>query len=592
MFSALINALDGFTPKQHGENAHAEHGWSNSLDEKICQYFFQLVRSKDHTDLENQLKGIVSGFVGREKMLMPQMCATYKLIGQTRDIPKGKGEQQLAFMQLWIWSEYYPDLAMHAFEQFVILDNSSEHPYGSWRDLKYWCEYVKNKSGDSNHYLINHALSLAEAQLHNDWEFYKLNQGYHGKLAATAVPEATSYSLLGRWFPREKSKFGWLHALLANKIFGHYLSTAKTPEARKKAILKGKILLTKRLVSLNKELDTPQVKMCGGQWSQLNFNGLTTQTTRRQKLAIQNKTKKGETRSFVPDRVKCAEAYEAHLEAAKVDPSTHKVHGKRCMVYELVKDALNASTTASCDTTNLQWDSNRENNKGLEHLPIVSMVDTSSSMTCDDCIPLYNAIGLGIRTSELSHPAFRNRIMTFDSTPKWLNLEELTNFVSKAKYVQTAAWGGSTNFYGALKMILDCILQNQIPPREVKGMVLAVYSDMQINANWAGYGSSMDTMFDQIQKMYVRAGLQSKYNTPYPTPSILFWNLRKTTGFPTISTQKNVTFLSGYNSSLLDVFCGKGIEELKKCTPHIMLDELLNNPRYDVLERFLIQKFP
>ncbi len=42
------------------------------------------------------------------------------------------------------------------------------------------------------------------------------------------------------------------------------------------------------------------------------------------------------------------------------------------------------------------------------------MADTSGSMTVDDCIPLYNSIGLSIRVSEKCHEAFRDRIMIFD----------------------------------------------------------------------------------------------------------------------------------------------------------------------------------
>ena len=56
--SAIVAALDKFTPKRLGENAHVEYSWSHQLDEKIVQFFFQLVRSKNHTDLQNQLQDI------------------------------------------------------------------------------------------------------------------------------------------------------------------------------------------------------------------------------------------------------------------------------------------------------------------------------------------------------------------------------------------------------------------------------------------------------------------------------------------------------------------------------------------------------
>ena len=49
------------------------------------------------------------------------------------------------------------------------------------------------------------------------------------------------------------------------------------------------------------------------------------------------------------------------------------------------------------------------------------MVDTSASMECDDCNPLYSAIGLGIRIAEKSK--FGKRVLTFSSEPNWINLE-------------------------------------------------------------------------------------------------------------------------------------------------------------------------
>ena len=66
-------------------------------------------------------------------------------------------------------------------------------------------------------------------------------------------------------------------------------------------------------------------------------------------------------------------------------------------------------------------------------------------------------------------------------------------------------------------------------------------------------------------------------------PHVLFWNLRKTTGFPATTFTKNITFLSGYSSTLLNVFATKGIDALREVTPMTMLTELLNNPRYTAM---------
>jgi len=587
--ASLVAGLDNYTQKMIGEKGNIQYGWSNSLNEKIVQLFFQLVRSNPHgaapSALPQQLRDIISQFAGRERELLSSMSIAFRLIGQTRDIVSGKGEQQLAFMQLWGWYRFYPMLALNAVKLFVSF--GEEHPYGSWKDVKYLCNYVREASGgDAGHPMIRHVLWLAKEQLEKDWA--ALVAWRSGADAGKSVAKPR-LSLAGKWLPREKSaKFGWMYRQFAEMCFQLFMSTAATPEVRRRASLKCKIHLKKRLVALNQYLDTVQVKMCGRAWSDVEFNNVTSLTLRKNKLAFQNKTKSKEQRSADPDRVQCAENYAGHLEAAKVDPARHKVHGKRCMVFELVKDALAARTTRDMDTTNLQWKDNETNNKGLSGR-FIAMVDTSGSMEQDSCVPLYNAIGLGIRISEMSDEVFRHRILTFSGNPCWINLSSEATFVQKVHQVKNRHdWGMTTDFYKALQMILDVLILKDIPPHDASDMVLAVFSDMQIDSAAPG---NLNTMHEQITRMYAEAGMRSKFREPYRPPHILFWNLRQTQGFPVTSNQENVTALSGYSSTLLNIFCDKGIDGLKKFTPAGALEEILAHPRYNAMETMLVDAF-
>ena len=63
--SAIITALDTVTRKRLGENAHVEYEWSHQLREKIVQFYFQLVRCKDHSGLERQLNDILYRLKGK-----------------------------------------------------------------------------------------------------------------------------------------------------------------------------------------------------------------------------------------------------------------------------------------------------------------------------------------------------------------------------------------------------------------------------------------------------------------------------------------------------------------------------------------------
>ena len=598
--SNFVNALKTFTNTQVGEKGHAEKAWSFDIDEKITQFFFQLVRCKDHSDLERHLHDILSTLTHAMRTSPTQeaidrLTLMYKLIGQTRDIVAGKGEQQLTFMQIFIWYQYVPELAMNSLVHLVKMQHGL-HPYGSWKDMKYFAKYVKDKTSDSYHPLIMHACKLLSSQLKEDWEFCT---DYFVKAKDPEMKnDNVNLSLASRWCPREPNykqkkniKFGFMYQTIADIMFPHFLASTSpdNKESWKRAKTKCRIHLKKRITIMNKHLDTTQIKQCNGEWSKINFNTVTTQTTRRQKRAFQNLTKRGEARSESDDRKQCAANFKNHIEAAKVDPTRHKVHGKRCNTYELVKDALQHTfktpqNQTDIDTLNLQWEDNRKNNKGLEKIPMVAMVDTSGSMECDECIPLNNAIGLGIRVSELTHPAFRNMVLTFDHTPQWISLEDCGDFHSKVWKLKRAAWGTSTRIYLAFKMILDACLENKVPPKEVEGMVLAIFSDMQIDCGWVNdcpYGNN--ELASEIETMYNRYG--------YQAPHLLFWNLRKTTGFPVLSSKNNCTALSGYSSTLLNVFCDKGIEALKEFTPRKMLEDLLANPRYAVMEEDIITHY-
>ena len=67
----------------------------------------------------------------------------YRMIAQTRDIVSGKGEYSIAYMQIMVWYQHYPKLAIDAFDKFISLSYLDEktHPYGSWKDLKYFANY-------------------------------------------------------------------------------------------------------------------------------------------------------------------------------------------------------------------------------------------------------------------------------------------------------------------------------------------------------------------------------------------------------------------------------------------------------------------
>ena len=578
--SSIVSAFDKrLSTKQIGENGHVEHSWSVDYKQQITQFFFQLVRAKDTSDLEKKLVTMLTKM--NWETHSEELVTLYKLIAQTRDIIEGKGEMDLTWMQLEVWSRFSIELAFKAFVHIVDSTHKdlNGHQYGSWKDIKYFLAYIKNKSNESHPLVDMILLNIVVPALKQEEQLLK---------------QGKPVSLLGRWIPREKSskKFNWIFHKLAKMMYPEFIIEPQCGWKNKKQLIsaqsKQKIYLKKLIVKLSGSdggSDTPQVKMAGKEWGKLNFNNITSATLRNQKVAILNKNKKGQQRSSEDDRVECAKNYTEHVQKAVSGDKTAKIHGKRLDVGQLAKDGYSfkeKDDDTLRQTINLQWASQRENNKGLENVPIVAMCDTSGSMECDEGRPINNAIGLSIRISELCHPAFRNRILTWDAIPKWINLDDCKDFVEKAQKVKKSAWGMNTDFHLALDKIINALVENDIDPESVKKMILAVFSDMQFDTSYHN-GNIFDDAYLQIKQRFAEAGMKTSHCRPYETPHILFWNLKKTTGFPTTTITKNVTFLSGYSSTLLNIFATKGLSALREVTPYTMLNDLLNNNRYTPL---------
>ena len=580
--SALIQSLDNMTPIQTGENGHAEYGWSNSIQEQILQFSFQLTR----TDAGGVaiLKSILGGILFQLKrnhesnpnneVALNYLILLYKIIGQTRDQIDGKGECQLTYMMIHTWYEHYPELAFHALKCLVDLGEEGVHQYGSWKDIKYFCHYcLEQEDVTVDHPLIQTAIGIINNQL---------------RLDASTPPEK-SISLVAKWVPREKSnKFGGkLYAALAAHYFVRYIMSSnnadeyKRKESQAAAILKSKADYRKLIAGLNKRLDTVQIKQCAQTWADIDFNKVTSVTLGKQKRAFLNISKTGESRHpDDEDRNTCAEHFEEHVQKAVRGETEMK--GKRVgmndftkMAIELNRSRRHKQKDIEYDLLNSQW---RDNSKQTSQLGnFIPMVDVSGSMEGE---PLNAAIALGIRIAEKSK--LGKRVMTFSEMPKWVNLEGNDDFVSMVSIISKAHWDMNTNFGAALQLILDAIVAAKISPVEVQDMVLVILSDMQMDAAEQRRGGHT-TLFDEIKQKYADTG-NALFGEPYKAPHILFWNLKSTSGFPTTSNQKNATMVSGFSPAFLNLFCEKGVDSLQSTSPWILLETSLSNSRYSTME--------
>ena len=553
--SSLVSALDLFNNDfntQYGENNHKEYKWSNLPQEKILQLSFQLLRNKDANKIKmlavRFCNSYVNGTLDEKKMLI-------KLLAHTRDIEDGKGEYAISFSIIKELYKINETMCNEVIKRFVgfhentIGEEFLEKPYGSWKDMKYLFNEFKKCPTD----LIN----IINMQLKKDVEAMRQNK---------------SCSLLAKWIPREKSKkFGWIHEKLAMNYFGNYGGEKTwTTNAIKKAQTHYRQLVS----SVNKYLGTVQINQCQHNWKSIDFNTVTSITMIKQKNAFLNSKNSDEE-----DRRICKENLMKYMSDVKSGKVIMK--GGRTSIIDFVKQSLCCKDENTRDIINEMWKNNGTLTKSLEKM--IAMVDTSGSMEVDNCVPLYSAIGLGIRVAEKSK--LGKRVLTFSNTPSWINIDEnnCKDFVDQVNTIRSADWGANTDFYKAMELILCQIVKHKLSAEEVEELVLVVFSDMQFDASSK---NNNDTVRNVLADKFYEAGLKV-CGKGYKVPHILFWNLRTTDGFPELSYQRDVTMLSGYSPNLLNTFVNEGMRSLNDITPWYMLNKMLDNPRYNILEKYV-----
>ena len=598
MASSLVAALDTHTPLQLGEKGHVEHGWSNDIQERIIQLSFQITRTTPEgvselgetfyniafplrNVLEKDAATAADGGVSPTLHVQQEKASELvdvlrRMVLQTRDIEGGKGEWALGRELLRQWYRIYPQEALKMIKYYVqplpLADTS--HPFGSWKDIKFLWRVFGGERCPAE--VLGFMVTLVNTQLRQD--------------LTSAAP-----SLAARWISRENGSkkdavpFKPFFQALAEDYFKHYLTTARTPEkmvaAKRKAYMDYR---KKVLVPLNKKLRTPQMKQCAGQWAEIDYKkDVTSVTLRKQTKAFLNQKKDGTERTTVDDRIVAAANFQEFVDGAV--KSGEGLKGKRVGINTLAHDAWNYATSSNhlcgaqnglskveVTVLNEQWkDSAKLVGNLSDYIP---MIDLSGSMSGD---PMDAAMGIGLRIAEKSN--LGKRALTFSSKPHWMNFdgcETLTEMMSKMAEFRSD-WQTSTNFTAALKMILDMCVQLKLPADKVAAIKLVILSDMQIDDN--NNEGINETMWGKIERMYAEAGVKA-VGQPYKPGHIIFWNLKHTKGFPTLSTTPNTTMFAGFSPVLLNEFVNKGVEYLMDQSPWGMLVESLNKDRYNVMD--------
>ena len=565
--------------------------------------FYRAVRGAGHEDLRDLCNAV---FEHAEKAASPQERASVVadlvvLMFQTRDIQEGKGERGLFLELLLILDERLPKTAEACLPLLVT-------GFGSFRDLrqlvaKLECALIRPDNDVPSCRPEQTETRLAQLKAAALQIFVKALRADSDTLMARSKTsegktKGCQLSLAAKWAPRE----GCANSKLAKELAGLMFPGAADSRRQYRKLVAG----------LNAALGTVEVKMAGGDWDKIEPGSVPARCLTLKRAAFTNKVARGRAqgtqRSEDPVRVKCAETFSAHAKLARKDPTKARMHGANMQPHELVRKYLHGRhhcDEGEDDIIEAQWVDLRENLKtaakeagggGLGSM--IPLVDVSGSM---NGTPMEVAIALGLLVAELTHPTFRDRMITFESKPRWHKLPPGSESLkSRVESASGAPWGGSTNFQAAMGLILKTCVEENLPPELVGSLTLTVFSDMQFDqAVEGGYyysGASSrshewESHYASLTKAFERAGLATVHKKPYPVPQIVFWNLRgDTKDYPADSSAPGVAMLGGFSASMLKLFLKADVDSMLQEQEELRLPPEQRANAYDMLRKALDHK--
>ncbi|KAL1498685.1 hypothetical protein AB1Y20_013997 [Prymnesium parvum] len=544
--NAFVAAMD---KRQLGENGAAELT-AKGVGNALVALFFELVRSLSDASLATLTKAALA-----EASDASAYADLIVLAFQTRATRgMGKGEKALFYKLLALLDEKAMLATLHLVPHF-----------GYWKDFLLIQEVPSISAA-----IKSKALELMSEQLKSDSAELE---------AAEKEKRMPKLSLCAKYAPREGSHFDKKGLGLAKKLSKALFGEANEAASKRK--------YRKLVSSLNTALNTTEVLMAANRYEEIEFSRVSSLCLQRYRKAFLNESLKAPVPVNMQEtgnRHPHDEGRVAARKALRAAIGKKVVNGKQLFPHEIVEKCTShnkALSTLERELMHAQWETVRESTRkameeaaaereqavrqslgegsGLADLAslkatlpkpidlgkLVALVDVSGSM---HGTPMMVAIALGILVAELSAPAFRDRVLTFESKPNWVDLSGFASIEEKAKALQRAPWGGSTNFEAACEKILHVVETEKLKPDDVPDLI--VFSDMQFNDAGVARKTTWETHYERLVRRFEEVGKRVR-GEPYPAPRIIFWNLRGAMGFPVDAHAPNTQMLSGFSPSLM-----------------------------------------
>ena len=436
----------------------------------------------------------------------------YKLIPYTRDIYGGLGERKLSYLMLFIWNYQFPVPAAYCLQKMVLpIDGNPS--YGSWRDIKNMCLFIREFSEKKEFDpfietcigMMNHQLDVDYTTWNLALEEYirKLNTGF-----AIEKPTHVSagISLVSKWIPREGSAFDWLNRRCAlqwiRSFKPEYLASCTNDRQIKAAFRKGSKEYRHVFARLSKVCDTLEIKQCDRQWDAIKVADIPFMALHRQQQSLLNISSKGDVRSnnvLLTDRQSCAKKIQTLFKSDSSSSSSTSTSNPIFTDMGLfIKLALRVVHVDEVSRMENQWTHILSQVSDMPNM--ISILDTSLFHLHPD--RFYEALGLACIVAMKSC----KRIFMFDQTSHFISLEDCTTlkeilFVLRPVYYEH-------HIGQNLKSVCDIIITS------MKGTNLASTKHMKLAL--FTYYDKIETIQNIVQESFENAGFVK-------SPSLLVW---------------------------------------------------------------------
>lgn len=354
-----------------------------------------------------------------------------------------------------------------------------------------------------------------------------------------------SVSLCAKWMPSANSSSAQ-SAKAAAKLRNFFGLTAKE---------------YRRLLSaLRSYLNVTETYMSGNRWNEIDYSAVSSRANIIYRSAFMLHDEKRRT---------------AYLEAAQKNNAV--MHADVLMPHEIAvqyteRSGWRMSVGSKDAALETLWKNLPDTVSGASN--VLCVVDGSGSMLCPvggRTMAIHVSNALGVYFAERLEGAYRNKFITFSSSPKYVDLSRCRTLKEKLELAFSNNDCTNTNIEATFDLILETAVRNRLRQSELPQTVLVI-SDMEFDS--AMYRTDTETLFDTIQNKFLRHG--------YNMPKLVFWNVNSRTNvIPVRENKLGVGLVSGFSVNVCRMVLSNELD------PYTCLKEILDGERYRKVENCL-----